>query len=198
MDQATGNELPRKKSGVLKWVLLGCGGLLVLGLVILGVVGYFAYRSFNMDPAQAEAAANDIQPLTIPADFKGQFSMSMMGMKMATLESGARGDPNNSRIVLMQMPNTRADQDAVRKQMIDSMERRGGYQSFLNRRPDETFRLRGADIQAQVNSRSDKSNSVQYTLVFQGTSGKTVMLMVSGDENRITHEFVQMLLDSVK
>jgi hypothetical protein len=156
------------------------------------------YRSFSADPAKAEAAAYDIQPLTIPADFKGQFSMSMMGMKMATLESGVRGAPNNSRIMLMELSNPRADQEVVRKQMVDSMERRGGYESFLNRRPDETFQLRGADIQAQVNSRDDKSNSVQYTLVFQGTSGKTVMLIVSGDETRITHEFVQMLLDSVK
>lgn|SRR5262245_17083693 len=201
MSQVSGGETPKKKSGILKWVLLGCGGLLVVGVAVVGVIGYLAYRSFNMDPAEAESVAQSILPLEIPSGFRGRVSISTMGMRMATLDAPSDGGRNSrSSIVLIEMQGGRSNQnqDAMRQEILDRLAREGNYEAYLNRRPDETFRLRNMDIQAQVKERGNQSGSLQYTFVLEGKNGKVVMLMVGGDEKLVTHEWVQGLLDTVK
>ena len=123
------DEISKKKSGVLKWILLGCAGLVIIVVAALGVIGYLAYKTFNTDPAEAELAAQEILPLDIPAGFSGRFSMSMMGMKMATL-----GSSDDSRIVLMVMPRSKASPEAMRKQMLDNLARQGQAQAEYGER----------------------------------------------------------------
>jgi len=47
---------PPKKSGVLKWVLIGCGGVTLLGLLACGgcfAVGYIAIDKMSEEPGRA-------------------------------------------------------------------------------------------------------------------------------------------------
>src|SRR2546423_5054560 len=98
MDQPASNQ-PKKSGGVFKWVLLGCGGVILLIVAFVGISSYLVYRSMNTDPAKVETAAQEIVKFEMPAGYKGAFSMSMMGVKMATL-TGEGG----SAIVLVTIP----------------------------------------------------------------------------------------------
>src|SRR5262249_47955807 len=148
MDQPTGSESPKKKSGVLKWILLGCGGVILIVVVGLGTVGYILYRNVaNSDPAGAELVATEILPIEIPSGFKGRFSMNMLGMKMAALGSGETRSRDQSVILLMKMPGGKANQEAMRKRMLENFERQGGSGlGSAQFRANETFHFRGADI----------------------------------------------------
>src|SRR6185295_9928328 len=122
MDQPVANQAPRKSGGgALKWVLLGCGGLLLLVVAFFGISGYLVYRSFNTDPTKVEATAQEILVFEKPAGYKGAFSMSVMGVKMAALmaDGGAGGS-----IVMITMPG-KANQEQLRAQMRANMEKQG-------------------------------------------------------------------------
>jgi hypothetical protein len=85
--------------------------------------------------------------------------------------------------------------------MLDNMSRRGGVSfggSNVVRRSD-TFHFRGADIQAQVQEGSrNNTDFVQYSFALPNKAGQPVVLMVSGGPQKITHDWVQRLLDSVR
>jgi hypothetical protein len=199
VDQSGWNEPPKKKSSAWKWVLLGCGGLLILFAAGAGIIGYLAYRSVNTDPIEAQALAQEILPIDIPQGFTRGFSMNIVGMKMAALSTASPGTRNGSSIVLMQMPGNPANQEAARQRMMDNMARRGGvtFGSGAQHRTD-TFHVRGADVQAQVEEGSrDNSDFVQYSFALTGKSGQPVVLMANGGSQQITHDWVQHLLDSV-
>jgi hypothetical protein len=200
MDQPMGSESAKKKSGALKWILFGCGGILLLVAIGLGGIAYIFYRGANTDPAEAELIATEILPIEIPAGFKGRFSMNMMGMKMAALGSGGNRSGDQSVIMLMTMPGGKANQEAMRKRMQENLERQGGA-SFgdTQLRASETFRFRGSDIQGQVRGGArGRPGTLQYSFTLDGKDGEIVLLTVSGNEEQITHEWVQNLLDSVK
>jgi hypothetical protein len=201
MDEMMADGTPKKKSDVLKWVLMGCGGLVLLGVIAI-VAGYFFVRNaFNSNPAEAVKVAQEILPIKIPAGFQGVVAMNAFNMKMATLSS-SEGDPRNrSSIVLMAMKGGSAD--AMQKAILDNMARGGQTTTDASeQRPNETFRFRGTDVQAQVHAgplrRGGDPASVRYTLALPGKSGEAVMLMASGTEQEISHEWVQNLLDSVQ
>jgi hypothetical protein len=200
MDEMMPDGTPKKKSGVLKWVLMGCGGLVLVVVIALAVVGYMFYRNINTNPAEAAGVAQEILPIKIPAGFKGQFAMNAFNMKMATLASSDGNPRNRSTIVLMAMKGGNAD--AMQKAIADNMARGGQTTSDVSeQRPNETFRFRGADVPAQVRAgpvrRGGDPNAVQYSIALPGKSGDVVMLMVNGSDQEITHEWVQNLLDSV-
>jgi hypothetical protein len=201
MDQAQGSEAQKKKSGALKWILMGCGGILLLGAIGLGAIAYIFYRGATSNPAEAELVATEILPIEIPAGFKGLFSMNMMGMKMAALRSGDNRSREQSVITLMTMPGGKANQEAMRKRMQENLERQGGAGFDATQlRGNETFRFRGADIQGQVRAGGARGRpgTLQYSFTLDGKNGEFILLTVSGNEEQITHEWVQNLLDSVK
>ena len=55
MNQPMPATQPRKSGGALKWILLGCGGLVFLAVAFFAVTGYLIARNFTTDPAKAEA-----------------------------------------------------------------------------------------------------------------------------------------------
>jgi len=202
IDQSGFNQPEKKKSGALKWVLLGCGGLLILVAAGAGIIAYLAYRSVNTDPAEAQALAQEILPIDVPEGFTGGFSMNMLGMKMAVLSDGSPGtrDGRDS-IVLMEMPTGQANNEAARERMLENMSRRGGVNfgvSNVERRTD-TFHYRGGDIQAQVQEGSrNNTDFVQYSFALNDKAGRPVVLMANGSPQKVTHDWVQRLLDSVR
>ena len=190
---------PPKSGGVLKWILLGCGGLLLIGAILIGVSVYLVSRSFNTDPGKVEAVAQEIVTFEKPAGYKGAFSMSMMGMTSAVLVAGPDGSGGS--IVFAVIPAAQGNQEQFEKQLKASLEKQGQNQEVTEQRKAETFKVRGRDVTAQVGVVSPKGSearSLQYTITFEGGSGKTVMLMVSGPEQTTDHAWVQKFLDTVK
>ncbi len=199
MNQPVSSQPPKKSGGALKWILLGCGGILLLGAAFVGVMGYLAYRSFSTDAAKVETSAQEILGFEKPAGYKGIFSMSMMGVKMATLGSGAPGQPNNSTIVLVTMPGT--NQEQMRAQMRANMEKQGQSQEIVEKKKNETFKVRGKEVDATVDVTIPKgadARQLTYTFALDNATGHTVLLVLSGPENQADHAWVQKFLDTVK
>jgi hypothetical protein len=199
VDELDVNE-PKKKSGVLKWVLIGCGSLLALAVVVICIGVYILSRSFSTDPAKAEAAAQEMLQFEKPAGFSGTFSMSLAGAKAAMLTAG--GGSGRGSIFLLTFPKGNANSEAVQQQVRVAMDRRGQGQMITTEQlPNETFQVRGKDIVAQVgvvNRGQTDGKSRQYTLTLDGQSGALVLLTIAASETTATHEWVQKFLDSVK
>ena len=46
-------QTPKKGGGGLRWVLLGCGGFILIGILVVGGIGYFGYqkaKQAGLDP----------------------------------------------------------------------------------------------------------------------------------------------------
>ena len=201
MDQPVANQPPRKSGGVLKWVLLGCGGIVLLGVALFGIMGYLAYRSFSTDHAKVEADAQSILSFEKPAGYKGVFAMSMMGVKMASLTSGEANKPGAGSIVLVAMPGGQANQEQIRAQMRENMEKQGQRHDVVEKRKSETFKVRGKDVESSVEVTAVKgsdAHNLQYTLSVDSAAGTPVMLVINGPENTTDHTWVQKFLDTVK
>jgi hypothetical protein len=184
------SQPPKKKSSTLKWVLIGCGGLVVLAVIAI-----------TMDPAKVEAAAQAILPFDNSQGFTGSFSMDIAGTKMVTLMDKSGPQPG-AMLFLASLPSG-GNEDATQKQMLQSMEKRGGGKmNVAERRPDETFHAQGTDVTAKVNilqrGGDNAPRQIQYVLALRGTSGKPVITMFMGREETTTHEWVQQFLDTVK
>lgn len=199
MDQPNANP-PKKSGGIFKWVLLGCGGILLIGAALIGFGAYKAYQGFSTDPAKVEASAKEILTFETPADFKGQFAMSMMGFKMIAL--GAQGDIGKGMIMLMTVPGGKGNQEQLKAQMNANMQMQGQNQNTVSEpRPAEKFKVRGQELPAQVNLVTPKNGGtpqLQYMLAPDASNGDTVLLVIQGAEKNVTHDWVQKFLDTVK
>jgi hypothetical protein len=95
-----------KKSGnVWKWVALGCGGTVLLGIGLIIALTYAITRSLNLslDPKKAEEVTRTIVDYEIPGGSRGLMSLDIQGMKMA----GVTSSQNSQDVMLMvlQAPN---------------------------------------------------------------------------------------------
>jgi hypothetical protein len=200
MDQPTGNAPQKKSGGALKWILLGCGGIILLGVALFGIMGYLAYKSFNTDPVKVEAAAQEILTFEKPAGFRGVASVSIAGFRTATLMSGTAGQPGNSALVLVTMPG-KENQEQLRAKMKENLEKQGQSQEVVEKRKSQTFKVRGKDVDAAVDVTIHKGadeRMLQYTLSIDNSAGNTVILLLSGPETKTDHDWVQKFLDTVK
>lgn len=197
MNQPNANP-PKKSGGIFKWVLLGCGGIVLIGAAVIGFIGYQAYKSFSTDPAKVEASAQEILKFDPPAGYRGQMAMSMMGFKMIALGSQTE---HGSMIMLMTIPGGKGNQEQLKTQMNANLEKQGQANASVEQRPAEKFKVRGQDINAQVNLVTPKQGGapmLQYMLAPDGANGDTVLLVIQGGEKSITHDWVQKFLDTVK
>lgn len=202
MDQPSAPP-PRKSGGALKWILIGCGGILFLIAAFIGVSAYLVYRSFNTDPAKVEASAQEILPFEKPAEFKGAFSMSVMGFKMAFLSSGdpKAPSPDAAMIILASFQGGKQNQEQFQRQLKESLEKQGQSQQVAEQRPVETFKVRGKDVPSQVavvKNENTQATALQYTLSLDGPGSAPAILMIIGPEKKVDHAWVQKLLDTVK
>jgi hypothetical protein len=190
------NEPPQKKSGWLKWVLIGCGGLLLIGVAVIAIGVYWVSKNMTMDPAQVETAAQEILQFDKPAGFQGVMSMSMMGVKMAVLGAG-EGGPSRAALMLMSIPAGATNTEEMQRQLEQAMKQQGqGTEEITEKRPNETFKIRGEDTVAQVGAGG--ANHIQYTLTTKGASGSPVLIVLTGSEQLLTRDWVQDFLDTVK
>ena len=196
------NQPPRQSSGgALKWILLGCGGLMLLMVAFFAVSGWAVYRSFNTDPAKVDTAAHDILTFEKPAGLKGVGSMSMMGFKMATY--GPEDVKKDGAMFLMvaTFPSGKANQQQYQQQIEVNMKQQGHSAEGAERLPNETFKVRGNDVTAQVSAMKDQNSgtrTLHYTMVLEGDQKKLVMIAIGGNEKTADHAWVQKFLDTVK
>jgi len=192
---------PQKSGGgAVKWILLGCGGLVFIGITVFAIGGYFIYKGFNTDPAKVEVSAKEIVTFEKPEGFKGVFSMSMMGLKMAMLMRNPTDESAGS-IIIASFPAGKGSQEQFQKQIDDSMKQQGRSREVSERRPAETFKVRGKEVTAEVGligAKDSPSRSIQYTVIFEGEPGKMAMIVLSGPEKTTDHDWVQKFLDTVK
>jgi hypothetical protein len=198
MDQFNANEPQKKRGGVLKWVLIGCGGLAVIIAVIIGSLIYIASKGMSKDPVKVEAIAQEILSFEKPAGYRGAFSASILGVKTAFLaESGGNGV-----IALVSIPSQKANREEIERQVSTAMEKQGrGQAAISEKRGNEIFSVRGKDAVADVGivvGKNGAENVLKYTLVLENSASGHVMLIISGSEATTTHDWVQQFLDSVK
>lgn len=188
----------KKKGGVLKGVAIGCGILILIILGFFTIGGYLVYRGFSTDPAKAESVAQEILAHETPAGFKGEFSMSMMGIKMAAITSGPGADDH---LMFLAIPGGKASQDDLQRQMRQAMKKRGEDREVVEDRGHEKFKVRGKEMEAQVQLTAGKGGNgrlLQYILAVEGKAGDPVLLLILGNEKRLDHDWVQRFLDTVK
>jgi hypothetical protein len=195
------NEPPKKGGGWLKWTLIGCGGLLGIGALIAAIGGYLLYKNTTMttEPEKAEAVAQEILQFEKPAGYHGAMALSTLGMKTALLTAPGTDNPEQGGIMLMTIPVAMSTEQAE-QQLRAQMDRRGGAGRIAqDRRPSENFTVRGETLPAQVGaSGSDTPKTIHYTLVLKGAANTTALLLISGPEDEITHDWVQEFLKTVK
>lgn len=185
-----------EKNNTWKWLLVGCFGFVLLFGATGGIVAYKAYKSFNMSPAQVEAAAQEILPFEKPEGYEGKMSMSIMGMKMATLAPQG-GQHSENLVMLMTVPGGRNNQANLRS----NMERQNaGKNISAQKLPPQTFKVRGKDTTAEVQKLAPAQGapSLQYVLFVDSPKGDLVLLLLQGAEATATHDWVQKFLDTVK
>jgi len=196
-----GPHAPRQSGGALKWILLGCGGLMLLIVAFFAVSGWAVYRSFNTDPAKVDAGAKEILTFEKPAGLKGVGSMSMMGFRMATY--GPEDPKKDGGVFLMvaSFPTGKQNQAQYQQQIDANMKQQGHSAEGAERLPNETFKVRGGEVTAQVSAMKDQktgARSLHYMLVLEGDSKKMVMITIGGSEKTADHAWVQKFLDTVK
>ena len=192
-------EKPRKDN-TWKWLFLGCFGFILLFGGIGGIIGWRAYKSFSMKPEDVEIAAQQILTFEKPEDYEGKFSMSIMGITMASLApKGPTRAETGGMILLMTMPQN--NRDAMRKQMDSQVETsRNGRNVTTQKLAEQTFKVRGEAVPAEVQKVTPDQGEVtlQYTLFLMSPKKQLVMLNLTGPEKTTTHDWVQKFLDTVK
>src|SRR6185503_3702237 len=189
---------PRQGGGALKWILLGCGGLILLVVAFFAVSGYAVYRSFNTDPAKVETAAQEILKFEKPAGFKGVASVSMMGFRTATFGPEDPKATGNIMLMVASFPSGKQSQEQYQQQIDANLKKQGHSQEGSERLPNETFKVRGNDVTAQVSAIKDENGgvrSLQYMLTFEN-GGKMAMITLMGPEKTVDHAWVQKFLDT--
>jgi hypothetical protein len=198
MNQLVVNQpQPKKRRSVLKWILLGFGGSIILVVALLAVSGYVMYRKISRDPATAESLSQKILEFEKPSGYTGRLSMEMFGMKMAVLVSHSGGGNDRGGIILISTPKGTRQAPQLRAYL----EKRGYSNGVTERLFSETFKVRGRDAPAQVAiiALKDSSSKMRkYTIDLDGGSGDSVMLVFLETETKATHDWAQEFLDSVK
>lgn len=221
-EQQVSNEpfQPKKKKGCgpVGWILGGCGCLVLIGVVVVGLGVWWMANAISMDPAEVEGVAHEILPFEKPEEIKGIFSISIslfgQGFKMAVLGD----DPDNEKsapgqvIMLMHGPQGQISKEDMQQQYRDNTSENTDLGTPAETR-SETFVLRGNEIQAEMQifqpeveasgeetetkEAEEAPRMVQYFMEIPGSPNHTI-LMISGPEKIWSPDRVQALLDTVK
>lgn len=103
---------------VWMWVGLGCGGSLLLLVLIIGGLIHYASRALNLsaDPENAAAAALEIMDYKIPGGARGILSLDVRGVQFAGVSS--KENPQAVSLILGKYP-LRAENGAELQQAFE-------------------------------------------------------------------------------
>lgn len=192
------------ESKTTKTILIILGVLILCCCVIVGggywaVTSGFEYIAGSMivdDPAQIREAADELADYQLPADFREEFVMNILGFKALFITSSR----SNSVIMLMQFnENLFGDLESARQQFQDTFIQQ--FQSeAVNFTPmgQQPVTIRGQETTLFVYEGSDSTGKQydQWVTVFEGKNG-TVMLMIYGDKGTLDQAELISFLDSI-
>jgi hypothetical protein len=98
-----------------------------------------------------------------------------MGFKMAMLGSGDPKAPDGM-IIFATYEGAKLSKEQLEQQIKQSMEKQGHSQQVSERRPAETFKVKGKDVPAQVavvKNENTNGTALQYTLTLESPSGQS-------------------------
>lgn len=194
------NQLPPQPSGG------GCGKIIVILLAVAGFGTlllccggggflYWGYKQFNftMNPAKVREIANGMLDVTIPEGYTPAMGMDMKQFNLAMAMFA--DEKQNRGIVLVKHPpgaDINTQDNAVK-------EAKGDRDFTVEKTEEKTFKLNGEDFKFVVQEGKDKNGKTmrQFMGDLDGKSGK-VALMFFGNQENVTEEEFQKLLDTVK
>jgi hypothetical protein len=161
---------------VLKWIGIGCGGLLVLA--IAGIAGMFflakQFLNLSFDSQKAEQTASSIMDYQIPGGGRGIMSMNVSGVEMAGVMSA--NNPESATLVLGKIPPAMQGSSA---------EFQESFQRSLNEQQGSTFR----EISTTTETRSLCGQSVTLTMTEgeQTSPGSNTAVPAFTYQTSVTH-----------
>ncbi len=181
-----------RASNPWKWIGIGCGGALLVGIVVVGGLVYWAQKTLNLSvtPESAEKSARAIMDYEIPGESQGLIAMNIAGVQFAGVTSASK--PGEIVLFLGQVSN----QTGVNQQEIEESFRQGvndqqqGFESQSTR--TESRQLCGQTVTVAI-AEGQQSNGLSTTpaLFYQTTVEHNknlvlVSLMTTGEQAQAT------------
>jgi hypothetical protein len=184
-----------KKSNVWKWVGIGCGGTLVLGIAAIAGLGFWAYNTAkNMaDPKTAVKTASEIVGYQLPGTPEGFMGLDLMGVKFAVVMGYTDGE--FAMLGLAKIPGEMASADEQQKFERKLNEEMGSHFVSTDKRK-ESMQLCGQTVNVNVVSGTFKAETGDMPAVMYHTGVKhnnnliLVSLMGGGAEPEATTDKV--------
>lgn len=140
---------PSGNSGnIVKWVAIGCGGMLLLTIGLIAGLFFFIQRSFNVstDSQQAEQSARQMMDYTIPGGSQGVVSLNISGMEFA----GVTGNDGKVFLMLGKLPaSMQASSDQIQAEIQKNLEQQQGSFTIKEKRT-ESRQLCGQTVSVTI------------------------------------------------
>jgi hypothetical protein len=173
-----------------------CGAVVLFGG--LGIVGSRIAQNSSSNPGQVASVAQNIADYQLPANWQGQFSMSLAGITMV----GFRTSDPHGYAMMMQFPGSMAgDQANMERQFQQSMQRQmPGAPQQMQTVGQQQATIRGQQVTLNVSEGTNNSDGVPYhalTGIFQGKGGP-VLLSIGGPKATWNEQEVAAFIASIR
>ncbi len=187
--------------GIILVIIILCGCICVIGFIFLQTTEKVLEESVIVDnPQESKDLAQSMLDYDLPPGYQegGAFNVGFMKMVMLT-DSSAMLSPF---IMIAEMPSgLGVDEDVMRQQIEQSMQRSFGSQNFSVELVDvQTRTIRGQEVTLYHYAGTDSNgNQVKQVVseLFDGKNG-TVMLMIIGNESGWNQATIDAFLDSIR
>ena len=183
--------MSQTKSGKGKWIALGC--LIPIVVVILGVgaVGFFAYYYLKdklvVDPAAVERGAQQVMLYKFPHGSQGIMKLGIMGVDVFVVQS--RALPPEASLVLARIPPAMIGKSE--QEIRNALQARGGQDIRVSSTRTETRGLCGSQVSVRIQEgqSQDDAGTVRpatsmETLVKHQGSLRMVVVLGMGTNSR--------------
>lgn len=196
---------PSRKSGsVIKWVAIGCGGLLFLGIGLIALLAFWGSKSLNLvtDPNKVQEQAQSLFDYNIPGGSQGLASMNIMGVQMNQIVDNPQ-TPNVFLVVGVLPPQLVNQKETFRKSIQESFQQQLPQDTQLSPAKTENKNLCNQQVpvsiqEGQINlaEQSITVPTITYTAFvnYQG-SERFVILITNGEK---AQENAQTVFNSLK
>jgi hypothetical protein len=163
---------PPKSGNVWKWIGIGCGGALLLFILLGAGLAFFVQRSLNLSfgTEQAEQAAQDIMEYEIPGGSVGLMAMNIGGVQFAGVMSAQ--DPHPIILVMGKIgTQLQGDPAEFQKAMQDSIEQQQGSNFKTESATTESKELCGqtVDVLVSQGKQTTSGQADQTAISYQAT-----------------------------
>jgi hypothetical protein len=187
-----------RKTLIITLVIVGvlclcCGGV---GIVLATQAGRLVSQTVSLDPVKSEQVAQAITDYTLPPNYKPAFSMSLLGISMASFASG----DDSTFIILYQLPATSGlSQEQMEEQMRKAFSQQMNQNYQLEKTGTLPVTIRGKQTELGVyeGTNSDSVRVRQLIGVFEGKNG-TAFLMITGNIDSWDQASINKFISSMR